>query len=91
MTSGALGSEKDGLMSDEDALDLMFSPCAGAGGASALAMIGDGGVAGLSIGSTTCDAGFEVGREGIEEGCEGADLEGPAGGCGRSTCRLVVW
>ena len=59
---------------------------------SALATIGDGGVAGLDIDSTTLGVGCGASsRDGMEEGCEGADLEGPAGGCGRSTCRCVIW
>ena len=70
------------------AFDLIFIPCVGTGAGSALATTGDGGVAGLGIGSTTRGAGFGVGREGIEGGCEVAGLERPAGGCGRSGCRL---
>jgi hypothetical protein len=90
LTSGALEAGVGCLMGDGVAFDLIFSPCAGGGAGSALATTGDGGVAGLGIGSTTRGAGSGMGREGIEGGCKVAGLEGPAGGCGRSGCRLVT-
>jgi len=71
------------------AFDLIFSPLTAAGAGSALATTGDGGVAGLGIGSATRGAGFGS-RDGIEGGCVTTGLEGPAGGCVRSACRLVT-
>jgi hypothetical protein len=78
------------LILGELAFDLIASPCVETGADSALATIGDGGVAGLGIGSTTRGAGFGTGRDGIDGCCEVAGLEGPAGGWGRSACRVVV-
>ena len=77
----------DGSRTDETAFDLIASPCVGTGAGSALATTGEGGVAGLGIGSTIRGAGFGV----VRAPCEVACLEGPAGGCGRSGCRLVTW
>jgi len=81
----------NGLRTGETAFDLIASPCVGTGAGSALATTGDGGVAGLGIGSAVRGAGFGVGRDTIEGDCEIACLEGPAGDCGRSGCRLVTW
>ena len=82
LTSGALGAGVVCLMGGGVAFDLIFIPCVGTGAGSALTTTGDGGVAGLGIGSTTRGAGYGMGRDGIEGGCEVAGLEGPAGGCG---------
>ena len=82
MTSGALGAGVDGLTLGEVAFDLIFIPCVGTGAGSALAKTGDGGVAGLGIGSTTRGTEFGTGRDGIDEVCEVVGLEG----CGRSAC-----
>jgi hypothetical protein len=89
-TSEALGAGVGCLMGGGVAFDLISSPCVGTGAGSALVTTGDGGVAGLGIGSATRGAGFGVGREGIEGGCEVAGLERLAGGWGRSACRLVT-
>ena len=80
----------DGLRTGEIAFDLIASPCDGTGAGSTLATTGDGGVAGLGIGSTIRGAELGVGRDAIERDCEVACLEGPADGCGRSGCRLVT-
>jgi hypothetical protein len=91
LTSGALGAGVVCLMGGAVAFDLIFIPCVGTGAGSAFVTTGDGGVAGLGIGSTTRGVELGMGREGIDEVCEVTGLEGPAGGCGRSGCRLVIW
>jgi hypothetical protein len=82
LTSGALGAGVVCLMGGGVAFDLIFSPCVVTGAGSALVTTGDGGVAGLGIGSTTRGVELGMGREGIEGGCEDSNLEG----CGRSAC-----